>query len=47
MTPNTIDVSVMQQTEHPHIVQGAGVCGRRPIVKGCYKPRSRLSAASI
>jgi uncharacterized protein (DUF433 family) len=34
MSLNTIEIADIQQTEHPHIVQLAGVCGGRPIIKG-------------
>jgi uncharacterized protein (DUF433 family) len=29
----TVEISPAQQTEHPHIVRVAGICGSRPIIK--------------
>jgi uncharacterized protein (DUF433 family) len=34
MTTETVEVPIEQQTEHPHIVQVAGICGGRPTIKG-------------
>lgn len=34
MTTETSETPSMQQTEHPHIVCVAGICGGRPTIKG-------------
>lgn len=34
MTTETVEAPIEQQTEHPHIVQVAEICGGRPTLQG-------------